>query len=44
VSQLTFPVTFRFRGRQKDGSTFAMVPITWRGHPVAYHFVREIKE
>ena len=48
VATSAFPVTFRFRGRRKDGSTFAaetdMVPLTWRGHPVAYHFVREIKE
>ncbi len=48
VATSAFPVTFRFRGRRKDGSTFVaetdMVPISWRGHPVAYHFVREIKE
>ena len=48
VAPLAFPVTFRFRGRRKDGSTFAaetdMIPISWRGHPVAYHFVRGIAE
>ena len=40
------PVTFRFRGLRKDGSTFTaetdMIPLCWRGHAVAYHFVREI--
>lgn len=48
VATLAFPVTFRFRGRRKDGSIFAaetdMIPISWRGHPVAYHFVRQIGE
>lgn len=48
VAALAFPVTFRFRGVRKDGSTFAaetdMIPITWRGHAVAYHFVRQIAE
>jgi PAS domain S-box-containing protein len=46
VAGLQHPVTFRFRGLRKDGSSFAaetdMIPICWRGHPVAYHFVREI--
>lgn len=46
VAALAFPVTFRFHGRRKDGSTFAaetdMVPISFRGHAVAYHFVREV--
>jgi PAS domain S-box-containing protein len=48
VASLTHPVTFRFHGRRKDGSTFAaetdMIPVSWQGHAVAYHFVREIKE
>src|SRR5262245_46105492 len=39
VSALAYPVTFRFRGLRKDGSTFAaetdMVPISWHGHAVA---------
>ncbi len=47
IATLTRPVTFRFRGRRKDGSTFTaeteMIPITWRGNPVAYHFMREVK-
>lgn len=47
IATLTRPVAFRFQGRRKDGSTFAaeteMIPITWRGNPVAYHFMREVK-
>jgi PAS domain S-box-containing protein len=46
VATLAFPVTFRFQGRRKDGSTFAaetdMIPLSWRGHAVAYHFVRKV--
>jgi PAS domain S-box-containing protein len=46
VAELAFPVTFRFTGVRKDGSTFAaetdMIPISWNGRPVAYHFVQEI--
>jgi PAS domain S-box-containing protein len=48
VAALAFPVTFRFRGQRKDGSAFAaetdMIPISHRGHAVAYHFVRRIGE
>jgi PAS domain S-box-containing protein len=46
VAALKHPVTFRFHGLRKDGSTFAaetdMIPLCWNGHPVAYHFVRGI--
>lgn len=46
VAALAFPVTFRFRGLRKDGSVFCaqtdMIPISYRGHAVAYHFVRRI--
>ena len=46
VAGLRHPATFRFRGLRKDGSTFAaetdMIPLCWRGHAVAYHFVREL--
>jgi PAS domain S-box-containing protein len=46
VLGLEFPSTFRFRGRRKDGSTFALetdiVPLTYAGHAVAYHFVRQV--
>ena len=48
VAALAFPVTFRFRGLRKDGSTFAaetdMIPISHRGYAVAYHFVRRVGE
>ena len=48
VASLASPVTFRFRARRKDGSTFSaetdMIPISWDGNAVAYHFVREISE
>ena len=48
IAPLAFPATFRFRGRRKDGSTFSaetdMIPISWNGHAVAYHFVRELSE
>lgn len=47
VSALTGPVTFRFNAVRKNGETFTaeteMIPITWNGYPVAYHFVREIR-
>ncbi|MGZ4148969.1 MAG: hypothetical protein ACXVQJ_02895 [Actinomycetota bacterium] len=46
VQSLAFPVTFRFTGVRKDGSTFAaetdMVPLSYGGHTFAYHFVRRI--
>jgi PAS domain S-box-containing protein len=48
VARLAFPATFRFRALRKDGSSFAaetdMIPISFRGHAVAYHFVRQIAE
>lgn len=48
VAALAFPVTFRFRARRKDGSNFPaetdMIPISFRGHAVAYHFVRKVGE
>jgi PAS domain S-box-containing protein len=47
VTALGRPVTFRFHGVRKSGETFLaeteMIPISWNGHPIAYHFVREIK-
>jgi PAS domain S-box-containing protein len=46
VQGLAFPVTFRFRGVRKDGSAFPaetdMIPLTFGGHTVAYHFVRRL--
>ena len=48
VAALAFPVTFGFRGLRKDGSVFAaetdMIPLSYQGHAVAYHFVRQIAE
>src|SRR2546428_9401922 len=48
VARLAHPVTFRFRALRKDGTTFAaetdMIPIAYQGHPVAYHFVRQLAE
>ena len=47
IAQLTHPITFEFRARRKDGTPFMaetdMIPISWHGKPVAYHFVREAK-
>lgn len=46
VQARAFPTTFRFRGKRKDGSTFEaetdMIPLTYGGHTVAYHFVRAV--
>lgn len=46
VGALTRPVTFRFKAVRKNGETFTaeteMIPISWDGYPIAYHFVREI--
>jgi PAS domain S-box-containing protein len=47
IAMLTRPVSFRFRALRKDGSTFnaetEMIPMSWRGNSVAYHFMREVK-
>jgi PAS domain S-box-containing protein len=44
VQPLAFPATFRFRGVRKDGSVFQaetdMIPLSFGGHTLAYHFVR----
>jgi hypothetical protein len=46
VHALAFPDTFRFRGVRKDGSAFGaetdMIPLTFAGHTIAYHFVRTV--
>jgi PAS domain-containing protein len=46
VQALAFPVTFRFRGRRKDRSSFLaetdMIPLSFGGHTFAYHFVRRV--
>jgi PAS domain-containing protein len=47
IGHLQGPVRFRFKAVRKDGKTFNaetdMIPITFGGHAVAYHFVREVK-
>jgi len=46
VASLTRPALIRFRAKKKDGTIFTaeteMIPISWDGHPVAYHFVRRV--
>jgi PAS domain S-box-containing protein len=46
VQAQAFPVTFRFTGVRKDGSTFQaeteMIPLAYGGHVVAYHFMRRV--
>ena len=46
VQALAFPASFRFRAIRADGSTFDaetdMIPLTFGGHTVAYHFVRRV--
>jgi PAS domain S-box-containing protein len=46
ITTLTRPVTFRFHGVRKNGEKFLaeteMIPISWNGYAVAYHFVREV--
>ena len=46
VQARSFPVTFRFTGVRKDGSTVPvetdMIPLTFGGHTFAYHFVRPV--
>jgi PAS domain S-box-containing protein len=46
VAALAFPTTFRFRARHSDGTIFAaetdMIPISYKGYAVAYHFVRPV--
>jgi PAS domain S-box-containing protein len=46
VAPLAYPVTFRFRARRKDGSYFQaetdMIPLSFHGHQIAYHFVRAL--
>ena len=48
VQALAFPVTLRFRGVRKDGSVFGcetdMIPMTYGGHTIAYHFVRNVED
>ena len=45
IAGLGSPVRFKFHGRRTSGRTMLletdMIPITWKGHVVAYHFVRK---
>lgn len=47
VATLSRPVTFRFQALRKNGETFTaeteMIPVSWNGYPIAYHFVREVR-
>ena len=47
VHQKLTPVTLRFKGLRKDGSTFKgetdLIPLPWRGEMLALQFVREVK-
>lgn len=47
IANLSGPVRFKFKARRKDGSTFNcetdMIPLSFEGHAVAYHFVRAAK-
>ena len=46
VSAQAFPATFRFRGLHRNGSVLQletdMIPLTFGGHTIAYHFVRRV--
>lgn len=48
VHEFEGPATYRFRGMRKDGSFFdaeaLVVPLTYKGHKFAYHFVREVTQ
>jgi PAS domain S-box-containing protein len=45
IAALSSPVRFKFQAVKKDGSRFSaetdMIPITFKGHAIAYHFVRK---
>ena len=46
VNAQTFPATFRFRGLHRNGAVLQletdMIPLTFGGHTIAYHFVRRV--
>lgn len=48
VHKLDWPDTYQFRATRKDGTSFdaeaTIVPITFAGRRLAYHFVRPLKE
>ena len=43
---MNLSVTFRFRARHADGTYFQaetdIIPFTYGGHTVAYHFMRRV--
>jgi len=45
IANLSSPATFKFNGIKKDGKKVLfetdMIPITFMGHAIAYHFVRK---
>ncbi len=45
IASLSSPTTFKFHGIKKDGKTALfetdMIPMTFMGHAIAYHFVRK---
>ena len=47
VAPLASPVRFKFQAVRKNGSKFAaetdMIPISYKGHVIAFHFVRKSK-
>jgi len=47
IATLSRPARFRFHGLRKGGQKFLaetdMIPITFQGHAIAYHFVRKVK-
>jgi len=47
IAPLSSPARFKFHAVRKDGSTFLaetdMIPISFKGHAIAYHFVRKLK-
>ncbi len=46
VDAQAYPATFRFRGLRRDGAVVQaetdMIPLTYGGHTLAYHFVRGV--
>jgi ketosteroid isomerase-like protein len=48
VHGLDWPATYRFRAVRQDGTSFdaeaTIVPLTYAGHKLAYHFVRPIRQ
>jgi hypothetical protein len=47
IPNLAGPVRFRFKGKKRDGAPVNietdMIPLSFEGHAIAYHFVRAAK-